>query len=133
MSKKETLQHFEIRETGFLVSVFHLMSWLINWTKKKRSRTDSWYLVKKIFGDPRNFGGSDPTNESTYSKFQIRHVQIEGPALSDYKLLFKFVYLNFRSSIETILVTDSRLSCFLILSLSIIPDFQPSSVSTKVL
>ena len=48
-------------------------------------------------------------------------------------VLFKFVYLNFRSPIEIILVTDSRLSAFLILSLSIIPDFQPSSVSTKVL
>ena len=31
------------------------------------------YLVKKIFGDPRNFGGSDPTNELEVSScFKIK-------------------------------------------------------------
>ena len=31
-------------------------------------KTDSWYLIKKIFGDPRNFGDSDSANELVYLK-----------------------------------------------------------------
>ena len=30
--------------------------------KSKNQRTDSWYLVKEIFGDPQNFGGLDPAD-----------------------------------------------------------------------
>ena len=36
----------------------------VDWpAKSKHKKTDSWYFVKKIFGHPRNFGGSDATNE----------------------------------------------------------------------
>ena len=43
--------------------------------KSKHQKTDSWYLVTEIFGDPRNFGGSDPTN-------MLVHVIIRTPQFS---------------------------------------------------
>ena len=35
--------------------------------------TDNWYFVKKIIGDPRNFGGSDATNkpQDCNSRFDV--------------------------------------------------------------
>ena len=36
----------------------------------KHDKTDSWYLVKEIFGDLRNFGGSNATKELKVAIFR---------------------------------------------------------------
>ena len=56
---------------------WEIFCWLTNEeyifsAKSKHKKTDSWYLVKKIFGDPQNFGGSDPTNELLIKVFGFR-------------------------------------------------------------
>ena len=70
-------QNFMDHEIFFLTNIFfHILKTSFNWekfcwftnkkstfsTKSKHKKTDSWYLVKEILGDPQNFGGSDPTN-----------------------------------------------------------------------
>ena len=34
------------------------------------------YMVKEIFGDPRNFGGSDPANMFICFKFEVEKFKI---------------------------------------------------------
>ena len=38
---------------------------------QKHKETDSWYLVKEIFGDPQNFGGLDPANMLFYKPYTV--------------------------------------------------------------
>ena len=84
---KLCLVFFQLLKTS---SNWEFFCWLTNKrfifsAKSKRKKTDRWYFVlKQIFGDPRNFGGSDATIElmimylDLHTKYQLQHLWLVG-------------------------------------------------------